>query len=504
MKRDYLWMALRFPYLPLEVLGIDIRKDACVIASQHKKISFASLPCANDGVRIGMPAATARLLSNCEIRMRNPEQESLRLTALSDEFYNYTPYIKTHCLNFESEYAQQGLLLELSRCISLFKGLEQLTQLLWRVLERSGLYYCHGLAANSKEAWLRSWCDSDTREALFNLPVEKLEEFPDKIDLLKKTGFLVLGDIRQQLKVGGAHAFKKRFGSDFVEYLYDIFESAALESEEQNDLFSPSLFNATPLVYSPVEHYRGELQFDYPLNSIEWLAMPMRQLADDLCLYLVAHQQQCFLVQWCFYDIYHNCEKMELRCERIHRDSVLLLDLSLIQLEQQGLPFEVDALELRCLKTAEVDFVMESLPIQKAAGISGKLLAEQEKLTARIRARLGEKNVFKVKYVDEHFPELANAKVEIHDSADAPLQGPHRYGNRPDWIFNTPVAIGKHQNQLHWHGRLHLIRGPERIEGHWWDSAAARDYFVAMREDHVRLWVYNDLLKKEWFVQGVF
>jgi protein ImuB len=56
------------------------------------------------------------------------------------------------------------------------------------------------------------------------------------------------------------------------------------------------------------------------------------------------------------------------------------------------------------------------------------------------------------------------------------------------------------------HGRLDLLRGPERIESGWWDGAdATRDYYVARDPQGSLLWIYRECEgARRWFLQGVF
>ena len=71
-------------------------------------------------------------------------------------------------------------------------------------------------------------------------------------------------------------------------------------------------------------------------------------------------------------------------------------------------------------------------------------------------------------------------------------------------LFATPVAIEQRPQGLYWRGYLRLTLGPERIQGNWWNTPSARDYFLAQRHDHVRLWVFLDLHRQHWFVHGIF
>lgn len=498
-----LWMAVRFPYLPLQALGVDINAEACLISSARNRVSAMSRCCEKEGVQLGMPVSTAQLLLECKVLERNLEQERQVLADMCNLLYGFTPYLESYCPAPKSDTSEQGVLMELSRSLKLFRGLDNLNKDLEQALNQSELSYILASASRSRAAWVASYQVQGGQDvqgkSFLDLPLSLLEEFPEKAEELQKMGFLRLADLKEQISKEGVHALQKRFGLAFIQYLQDVL---GLE-EEQGDLFSRPVFQQALPTFEPEESYQEHISFDYPVSSIEHLQSPLESMLKDLASYMAANQLQCFGVRWIFSDIYRNKEFLDVRCERVHRDWSRLLELSMIQLEQKGMPFEVDSVELRCSKFTEVSFQHNHLHFDRQP----QNLAHNEALeltTARITARLGEDNVFKVSYVDEHLPELSHSRKGLYDFCETDALSHHRYGDRPAWIFNTPVPIGGSQNHLRWHGELQLIRGPERIEGHWWDEPSARDYFVAMRDDHIRVWVFNDLFKQGWFVQGVF
>jgi protein ImuB len=492
-----LWLALRFPYLPLQALGVDVKAEACLIASARHRVSSMTLCCEQQGVQLGMPVSTAQLLLECKVLERDLEQERQALSDICNMLYGFTPYLEVYCPAPKSDVSDQGVLLEVSRSLKLFRGEDKLLAELNKSLEQSAYDYVIGSARRGKSAWLASY--QNKGEDWLHLPVSLLEEFPNKAEELQKMGFLQLADVHEQILKEGIHALQKRFGVDFIHYLQDVLGF----DEGQADLFSRPLFQQALPVFEPEETYREHVSFDYPVSAIEHLQSPLQSMLQDLSAYMSTHQLQCFGVRWVFSDIYHNKEVFDVRCERVHRDWQRLLELSMIHLEQKGMPFEVDSIELRCSKFTEVSFSHNHLHFDRQPQ---RLLQNEalELTAARICARLGEDKVFKVSYVDEHLPELSHARKALYEACDEEVLSHHRYADRPAWVFNTPVAIGHNQNHLRWHGELQLIRGPERIEGHWWDEPSARDYFVAIRDDHIRVWVFNDLLKQGWFVQGVF
>lgn len=512
----YHWLALRLPFFKLEAQGVDIAQDACVIASSRKKVCAATPICLNEGVLIDMPASTAQALVACRVLDRHQGKEQQLLQTVCDALYAFTPYIQPHCPNEKNESSDLGVLLELSRCIRLFGGLEILVKKIFDAVTELNLHFEWGLAKSAKAAWLLSAPFQPDQKVVersmtevLQVKVAALDEYVDEVESLCGMGFITLADVKRHLDREGVFSLRKRFSEAFIQYLLDVLiidsDDSLPAAHEQGDFFfnSSALLKKPTVIYHPEENYHDSIVFDYPITSLDLLHEPMQQLLKNLSDYLLAKQKQCAGIQWSFSDIYHNKEHLDVRCELIYRDWQLLYEISLIKLEQSGLPFEIDQLELIKPLLVDADFQTDELSIGQAAHTQSDRRALQRAL-AKVQARLGESNVFKVSYKDDHFPECAQRHIGVSELASQTLAGSHAYAIRPGWILNTPIGIGKNQNDLNWHGKVELVRGPERLEGHWWDKPTARDYFVAVREDQVRLWVFNDLFREEWFVQGVF
>ncbi len=504
-----IWLALRLPYFALEALDIDITEQAVLLITAKNKVCAASPICFDEGVRLDMPVSTARMLLNCEVLSRDKQKEQQKIHTICTALYAYTPYIEHYIENTYIETSMQGVLLELSRCVHLFGSIECLRDRIIDCMNTLGFTYVYALAFSAKAAWLLSYsqkpighCDNNLDD-LLSLSTLLLVEHNEEAEALQQSGFETLHDIWQQLQKEGNFSLKKRCSPAFIDYLLDIFNPFLAEKKSQEDLFATPLFRASAPVYTPEEHYSDTRFFDYPIASIELLYAPMKQLLQNLCDYLVSCQKQCAGVQWVFSDIYHHSEYLNVRCERIYRDWSLLFELTHIQLDKTGLPFEVDQLELRRPNVLNLNIEGSELAIYDSKHIPDNN-REEQLVIAKIQARIGPKNVFKLSYRDDHMPELSHRKIPAQEKPITALDGQHCFSPRPDWLFKVPMAIGTQQNNLHWHGHIQLVRGPERLQGHWWHKATERDYFIAVRDDQIRLWVFYDLLKKEWFVQGVF
>ncbi|WP_096086426.1 hypothetical protein [Agaribacterium haliotis] len=491
------YLALRFPFIALEALNCSLEQKVLVYNKQQQVV-MASPPCFEQGVKLDMNLANASLLLEAETQARDYQAELLLLKSLADQLYEFTPYIDT-----QHQASGAALILELSTCLKLFNGLERLLEAIYSCVSQRGLEYQAALAGSSEAAWLLAgsskhcWAyamaDSD---ALLGLNVSELNIDEATKDSLRKSGFRNLAELKKQLVKSGGQAFRTRWGAGLADYLNALFMANAVQS----DLFHRPLFRCREQFYEPEQAYRSSLEFDYPLVSIDLLDAPMRQLLEELGTYLQQNQLQCSGITWAFGSIDQRHSSMPVRCERVHKDYLLLLELSLIQLQQLGLPFEVDRLSIE-----QADLHSAELATEKLASFTEKQDSRDEQLLLRrMQARLGRKNVRKLSLVDEHVPELASTSVAADELALTHLPQALAEAERPSWLLKSPLKLAVDKQKLFWQGPLQLIRGPERIESHWWDEPCARDYFVALRDDQVRLWVYRDLRQQDWYVHGIF
>src|SRR5690606_20416802 len=122
-----LWLALRLSDLPLTALSFTPLsftamelEDALtkpIVVIEKKRVIFANALAEQAGVQLDMDATTAQLLSGCALYERDKNQEQTALHQLSEQLYQFSPYIDRYC---SDELAQSGLLLEISSCLKLF------------------------------------------------------------------------------------------------------------------------------------------------------------------------------------------------------------------------------------------------------------------------------------------------------------------------------------------------------------------------------------------------
>ncbi|MFL0798888.1 MAG: hypothetical protein K6L80_00445 [Agarilytica sp.] len=507
-----LWVAIRLTHLPLEALGVQ-RHTPNIMVSDKNTICATSDNLHDLGIEPGTSTTTAQLLHSNDNAIpykmyeRELDSEAQSLKIICEALYNITPHIERNKTQYGNTYDDIGVIIEVSRCINLFKGLDSLLNAMKAALAPLAFSYIYALGHTKQIAWLLTYANvdqnlktiSDSKDFFINqlkaLPLTLIHEHPNSVIQLNRSGFFTFNDLISHIETASFHSLRKRFSEDFCQYLADMLGI-------DNTLQQGALFKAPVDTYHPEHIFIESIQFDYPVSNCEQLAHPIKTLLTDLTNELVKQQRQTQQLFWHLYDIYQNQENFSVCVERLHSDANLAKELTMIHLENQPLPFEVDVLELRCEHIFPVHFENRNTHNDHQYDIEQHALAT---VTAKLNARLGEKSVFSLSPKDSHIPEFSFSKTNICNiKPSTKLDSPTVRTDRPSWIFNIPVKIGQQQNALFWKGRLELLQGPERIEGLWWKKPTGRDYFVAKRDDHVRLWVFHDLYKNEWFAHGVF
>lgn len=495
------WLAIRFPDLSLTALKLHHPTEKPVIVIEKKRIIFANALAEEAGAQVNMDITTAQLLSGCEVVERDETKEQYVLTVLSEQLYHFSPYIE--CYHSE-KLVQSALLLEVSSCLTLFGGLKALSDIVFGCLAKKPYGFEYGLAHSAKAAWYLSFdyhdvTGNETRsmfvDRLNRLPVTLLFDYPEAMETLCKTGFKTWGDLARQIEGKSISSFRKRLGEAFTDVLCEIY---GIDQHIQQ----ASLFAKPRNIYKPEEWFEEEIQFEYPVTVVEQLKPALESLLHELSSYLRRRQQQCQYIEWCISDIYKNKEFVKVNSDSPQNQWQLLYDLSLIQFDNRELPFEVDTIKLACCHAMPLQARSQVLDFDRNR--RRKTVHDFATTIAKLKARLGDSAVYKLGYRDSRVPEITNAIVALADRCHQELPDIHLKALRPTWLLTRPELIELKRNQLHWHGYLSVLVGPERVIGEWWEKPVARDYFLAKRQDSLPIWIYFDLYEKRWYVHGVF
>jgi len=465
-----LWLALHFHALSLEVFsrGAAVPDPLAVVEKQGSRtwVIACNEAAAACGVRVGMAAPAAQALADgLIVRRRDPSAERESLAGLAVWAGRFTPSVSLS--------PPDGLLLEISTCLSLHRGLGNLLKQARSGIGEMGYAAMMACAPSSHGAWLlaKAGIEKVIRERarletiLAALPVALLDQPPAVLESLERVGAKTLGECLRLPRGGVA----RRFGQTLV----DELDRALGRLPEARAFFAPP------------PSFERSLELPAPVRDAEALQFAACRLLPELEGYLTLRQA--------------GVQELELVCRHERRaDTVLKLgfakpsrDAARMQLllrETLGrtrLPAAVHTIILRAPQVLPLSASCGDL-FQKSSEADGDLLLE------RLRIRLGKEAVYGIETAADHRPENAWRPCQEQNSAAATANR-----HRPMWLLPTPLPCHD--------GRLKLKAGPERIESGWWDGGdATRDYYVAEDKNGAQLWVFCDRASGEWFVHGVF
>ncbi len=501
-QHSRLWLAIRFSDLPLDALKLEDLLTKPIVVIEKKKVVCANAIAEAAGACVGMDGTTAQLLTDSTAIERDQVKEQSVLSELSEQLYQFTPYIERY---ISPGSAESALLLEISSCLKLFSGVKAMTQRIEAFLEKEGYRFSFGLAHSKNAAWFLSFADYEVTgdedrelflERLNKLPIGLLFDYPKILDSLSKTGFRKFGDLALQINQKSFSSFRKRYGHDFTDLLCELYEI------DQNYLQSP-LFEKPREIYKPHEWFEEEIQFEYPVTLVDQLKPAIEILLQKLGDYLRKRQKECQYIEWTISDIYHSKDQVNVNSDMPQSAWELLYDLTLIQFEVKELPFEVDTIKLVCQQTLVMKRQSHVLDFDQTRRRRASV-QDFATIIAKLKARLGDDAVYKLSYQDSRVPELTNAIISLAEKSNQILPDVYKKSLYPAWLFSEPELMEERNHRLFWHGNVSPLVGPERVIGDWWNKPVARDYYLAQRHDHLRLWIFFNLYDKHWYVHGVF
>lgn len=465
-----LWLALHFHSLSMEVFSRGAAAPEPLAVAEKQRGRTWIVTCNDDakacGIRIGMAAPAAQALAeDLMVRKRDPLAEQVSLEGLAVWAGRFTPSV--------SLAPPDGLLLEISTCLRLHRGLVNLLKEARKGIGEMGYTATMACAPTSHGAWLlaKAGIEKAVHEParmvaiLATLPVALLDQPPSVLEGLARVGAQTIGDCLRLPRGGVA----RRFG----QALLDKLDRALGLLPEARAFFTP------PASFERV------LELPAPVHAAEALLFAANRLVPELEGFLTlrhAGVQELELV--CRHERHANTI-LKLGFAKPSRDAARMQLLLRETLGRTRLAAAVHTLILRAPQVMPLSAASGDL-FRKSGEADGDLLLE------RLRIRLGKDAVYGIECAADHRPEYA-----WHPCPEQAGEMARANRHRPLWLL--PRALPCHD------GRLKLKSGPERIESGWWDGGdVARDYYVAEDRHGAQLWVYCDRISGEWFVHGVF
>ena len=471
-----LWLALHLPHLPLEAHAPVLSPSAVV---EHGSIVACDAAARQAGIENGIGTAAARaLVPAMTLIARNPAREAAALQTLACWAGSLTPRVSL---------ASGGLLLEIGGSLRLFGGLDKLAAIAKAGLRGQGFTVALAAAPTPLGAlWLAragtgALC-ADTGQMRRHLDALPLSVLPDDASVaLARFGARTLADVRGLPPA----ALARSIG---MESLQSVSRAFGELPDPRADFVFPDRFSLSLELPAPVEAAAGLLFAARRLTAAlsGWLAA--RQAAvNEFALRLRQRKEETVLVLQ-----FTEATADGARFERVLRERI----------ERLALAAPVEALVLEAERIAP-------RPARNRA-LFHDAIAEREAVGAlleRLRARLGDGQVYRIAPHEDHRPECASRRAALFEQAGADTaQTPPR----PLWLLDAPQALAEVDGRPYLRGHLQLLAGPERIESGWWDGGEAvgdlrRDYFIALSADAGWLWIYRECRAPGgWFLQGVF
>jgi protein ImuB len=401
-----------------------------------------------------------------------------------------------------------GILLEVSRCLRLWGGLNQLKNQLvqgLQTLEGTGTntLIFFGLAPTPRAAeWLaydrqfrnKPWPNQaqalslqGLERLLARLPLQVPHELQCCTAFLRSIGIHDLGGLLRLPRQG----FAQRLGQQGPAVLKTIDQAMGYVADPREPL-------------KPAEHFLQWRDFTVPTDSCSLLAKASEPLLHEALGWLKVKQQGLTQAQFILRQGRQNQQTFRLQLSQPSQDLVQLQMLLQEKLQHQPLQQTVHSIGLEVLGSEPILGQSENLfpgPISASESLQG--------LAERLYSRLGPKVLVGPELQNSHRPEEAMRLNPVEPKNNCWPQNKSAASTnnllRPSWLLELPIALKVQNHRPHYQGqKLQLVLGPERIEAEWWsEDPVQRDYFVAQTNQQQMVWVYRTP-GHHWFLHGFF
>lgn len=476
-----IWLCLYFEQLPLEcfVRNLSSGNKRPVVILDKARVSFLNKTASSIGICPGNSMDTALAPGETVVSFeRDPSRESSVLAHLAQWAYQFTPNVSIK--------APDSLLLDITGCLRLFNGLDNLKETIREKVAELGYTAVIGVNKTPLAALYiaHAGMPDNTGElvpSLGKIPVDCLQVERKIIDSLKQTGIHDLGGLLKLPESG----LSRRFGVSFTKHLQKLTGRKA----------DPQIF------ISPEPEFSSEMTFLSDVTNLDSLIFPVSRLLSELGEFLNARQLYVNQFTWSLSHRNQQTKSFDVQLSRPDNDIPMFKALTTLHLDKLDDVEEVDSLRLSTIafspaSTSSGDLFHDTrahLRIHDRHARRGS-----DKLLNMLHARLGPQSCFGLSLANDHRPEKAWKRVRPNKAGDWYLSNP-----RPFYLLNSPEILKSGEN-------LTLLKGPERIDFGWWDQAGSqmRDYYIARHSNGSLYWVFNNYAgtqqKEKWYIHGIF
>lgn len=474
------WLALHFPFLPLEVTGFSPSDPvlACAVTEARAggdRVVLASMCAAAAGVRPGITQAAARaLLPALHLVPRDLSREGRVLQALAAWALQFSAQV--------SLVPPDVLLVEVGGSRRLFGGLRPLIGELRRALAAVRHEARLALAPTPQGALLlvRAGLQRQVPDlaalhtSLADVPLDVLPLKGGQVVALQAAGLRRCGDLLALPRA----ALGRRLGRDFLVWWQRLLG----EAPEVLSFFEPP----------PV--FEADAAFSPAVETVEALAFPARRLLLLLEGFLRARQAAVQRLDWRVEHADVPATRFALGFQGPLREEPRILAL----LRERLMRLKLAAPAVRLALHAG-----DLIPWSGENGclLRGRSTEPDTAFLDRLRARFGGGAVTGLCVAGDHRPEHSMRLCPPGERGPA-----LHFPERPLWLLAEPRPLEMRRGRPWWGGALQLEEERERIETGWWEGRPVRrDYFAARAVDGTRLWIFLDHEQgRHWFLHGFF
>ncbi|MFT5111825.1 MAG: protein ImuB [Parasphingorhabdus sp.] len=474
-----LWLGLHFSSLPLIAVSNDNESACAVYQPRHQNnvvIAVNHLASAA-GIRPGMTLKEAWMLSPALVTcIRDPEQEQILLQSLAESLLPFSSLI--------SEAGPADLVIEIGGSRRLFGGIRQLITQVGAALELVCRDFNWAITPTPASASLCaqakiSICETESRQLrslLGNIPLQHLDVDDKTATTLRNMG---IGVLRQLFRLprSGLH---KRFGVKFIHQLERILGER------------PDPRHA----YQPEEHFHQHLKLDEESGNLQQIGQITRHLCQQLQQFLITRNSVVESINWQLWQANNSIEfSMRLgsatdRADYVHQLTDLKLQRLQLSAPIRSITLASDTISPNPGGNLEL-FSRQSSALQET----------HHMFMDRMRCRLGRDAVHGLDLTEEYRPEKS-WRLCLPGHTGKTLPEGHA---RPAWILSQPIELNCHKGNPVLHGSLQLEPERERIVSGWWDyESVTRDYRQATDLNGRRLWIYQELKSRRWYLHGIY
>ena len=476
--RDHLWLAISFPFLPLEALGQPKQQQPMAVYTQQgqmRKVVTLNHSAQRNGIQVGMTLTAAQTLNPALHAMpRDISAESDRLQHLAALANNWTPAVSI---------IEDSLLLNIAGSTRLFGGVTQLLEQIRSWITSEALFPCVSVMPTPASAILcarsgKSLCitaKEHIHSAIRELPAQALVTDAKRQRALNRFGVNTLGDLLRLPRDGLA----RRLGPDLVQRLDKLL---GRQPDPQNTI-------------TPLPTFRQRIVFDAGITHTEQLVPFMEVLLGKLQTHLIRHHILAEQLEWHLVNESDLSHRIPVYLTHPHRDAIRLMKLSRLALEKFKTKDVITHLGLKTNHFAPLpsssEDIFSILPKATEHGVS---------LVERLQNRLGRHAVQGLCIQPDHRPEKAWGHCKVGET------GALSHGaQRPLWLLEMPHSVRVSQGQLVLGDQTLLLqRQRERICSGWWDNQSIRRDYYHARTGALKTWVFRDLDSGNWCLHGIF